>query len=44
VMSQLQLTPFSSVSVPSPAMVGWALGYVTVVLLAALRSFEKRPL
>jgi Cu-processing system permease protein len=44
VMSQLQLTPFSSVSVPSPAMVGWALGYITVVLLAALRNFEKRPL
>ena len=43
-MSQLQLTPFSSVSVPSAAMVVWAVGFIVVVLLIALRSFQRRAL
>jgi Cu-processing system permease protein len=45
VMSQLaQLTPFSSVSPPSAAMVVWAVSFVVVVLLIALRSFQRRAL
>jgi hypothetical protein len=43
-INQLQLTPFSSVSLPSPAMVVWAAGFVLVVLLAGLRSFQHRSL
>jgi ABC-2 type transport system permease protein len=43
-MSQLQLTPFSPASVPSPAMVGWAAGYAAVGLAVALRQFQRRPL
>jgi Cu-processing system permease protein len=43
-MNQLQITPFASLSVPSSAMVVWAIGFVAVVLLAALRSFQHRPL
>jgi Cu-processing system permease protein len=42
--AQMHLTPFSPASVPSPAMVGWALGWAVVVLLLALRGFAKRPL
>ena len=37
-------SPFSPVSVPSEAMVFWALGYVAVVLALGVRSFSKRPL
>jgi Cu-processing system permease protein len=44
IMTQLQLTPFSSVSVPSGAMVVWAIGFIVVVLLVALRSFQRRAL
>jgi ABC-type transport system involved in multi-copper enzyme maturation permease subunit len=44
IMSQLQLTPFSPASVPSPAMVGWAAGYVVVTLALALVQFQRRPL
>lgn len=44
IMSELQLTPFSPVSVASPAMVWWAVGYVLVVLAIALRSFSRRSL
>ena len=40
----LGITPFSPVSVPSPAMVAWAAGYVLVTLAFALRSFESRDL
>ncbi len=40
----LGITPFSPVSVPSPAMVGWALGYVLLTLAAALRLFRSRDL
>jgi Cu-processing system permease protein len=44
IMRDLQLTPFSAGSVPSPAMVWWAVGYVLVTLLIALRGFRRRPL
>jgi Cu-processing system permease protein len=40
----LGITPFSPLSVPSPAMVGWALGYVIVTLAAALRLFQTRDI
>jgi hypothetical protein len=40
----LNLTPFSPVSVPSPAMVAWAFAYVGITLLVALRLFAKRDL
>jgi Cu-processing system permease protein len=41
---ELQNTPFSLASVPSQAMVLWACGFVVVVLVAALRAFERRTL
>jgi ABC-type transport system involved in multi-copper enzyme maturation permease subunit len=40
----LGIGPFSPVSVPSPAMVAWAAGYVLVTLGVALRSFRTRDL
>jgi ABC-type transport system involved in multi-copper enzyme maturation permease subunit len=40
----LGMSPFSPASVPSPAMVLWAGGYVVVVLLVGLRSFASRDL
>lgn len=40
----LQMTPFSPASVPSAAMVYWALGFVVVVLLVAIRKFSTRTL
>lgn len=43
-MRELGATPFSPLSVPSAAMVGWAVGYIVVVLAAGVRSFEKRAL
>ena len=43
-MSQLNLTPFSPISVPSGAMVYWAEGYIVVLMVLALRGFAKRPL
>ena len=44
IMSQLGLTPFSPLSVPSPAMVAWAVAYVVLMLTVALRGFAKRAL
>jgi Cu-processing system permease protein len=44
VMRELNLSPFSPVSLPSAGMVWWTLGYGAVVLLVALRSFRKRML
>lgn len=38
------LTPFSIGSVPSNAMVVWAIAYTTVVLLVGIWSFNKRDL
>jgi ABC-type transport system involved in multi-copper enzyme maturation permease subunit len=43
-MRQLPITPFSSGSVPSPAMVAWAGGYVLLVLAFAVWSFSRRDL
>ena len=40
----LGMGPFSPHSVPSPAMVVWAGGYVVVTLAAALLSFRRRDL
>jgi len=43
-MRELQLSPFSPASVPTPAMVWWAAGYVAVTLLVALQQFRRRAL
>lgn len=40
----VQLGPFITASVPSPAMVAWAFGHVLLVLLVALRLFRTRDL
>ena len=40
----LSITPFSITSVPSPAMIAWALGYVGVLLIVAIRLFRTRDL
>ena len=44
ILRDLGATPFSPLSVPSPAMVWWAIGYVVVTLLIATRAFGRRPL
>jgi Cu-processing system permease protein len=44
VMRELHMGPFSPASVPSPAMVVWAVGYLLVALLLALHTFRRRPL
>jgi ABC-type transport system involved in multi-copper enzyme maturation permease subunit len=44
VARDVQIGPFLTASVPSPAMVVWALGYVVVALLVALRLFRARDL
>jgi hypothetical protein len=44
VARDLQIGPFPTASVPSPAMVAWALGYVLVALVVALRLFHTRDL
>lgn len=44
IMSQLGMTPFSPLSVPSNATVVWAAVYVAAALAFALRSFAKRAL
>jgi hypothetical protein len=40
----INLTPFSPASVPSPAMLAWAVGYLFMALIAAVRLFETRDL
>jgi ABC-2 type transport system permease protein len=40
----INLTPFSPASVPSPAMVGWAAGYLAATLAAAVLLFRARDL
>jgi Cu-processing system permease protein len=40
----LALTPFTSIYPPSSAMVVWAVGYTILMLLVALRQFERRAL
>jgi len=44
IMRELNATPFSPASVPSPAMVWWAAGYTVVAMLVAVRAFAKRGL
>jgi hypothetical protein len=44
IMRDLGDSPFSPVSVPSVAMVWWAVGYIVVVLTVGVRWFRKRPL
>lgn len=43
-MRDLAMTPFSPASVPSNAMVVWALGYTLLVLLLGVWSFRTRDL
>jgi len=43
-MAQVQVTPFSPVSVPSAAMVWWAAAFAIGVLAIAVRGFQKRAL
>lgn len=43
-MRDLQLTPFVSVSVPSAAMIVWAVAFVVAVLIIAVAWFRRRPL
>lgn len=43
-MRDINLTPFSPASVPSPAMVAWAAVYTVAVLAAAVRMFGRRNL
>jgi ABC-type transport system involved in multi-copper enzyme maturation permease subunit len=44
VARDLQIGPFVTASVPSPAMVVWAAGYILVALMVALRLFHTRDL
>lgn len=44
VLRDLGATPFSPVSVPSAAMVWWAVGYIVVTLALGVRWFRRRPL
>ena len=44
IMRELSVTPFSPVSVPSVAMIWWAVGYIVVALFLGLRAFRHRPL
>jgi ABC-type transport system involved in multi-copper enzyme maturation permease subunit len=43
-LRDVQVTPFSPLSHPSPAMVVWAVLYVAVALALAVYLFEKRDL
>lgn len=40
----LQFSPFSNVSTPSGAMVGYAVGYLLVALIVAIYHFHRRDL
>ena len=44
IMRELTVTPFSPVSVPSTAMVWWAIGYIVVAMAIGLRAFRHRAL
>ncbi len=44
IMRDLQMTPFSPASLPSPAMVWWAFGYTGLALVAGIQSFRRRAL
>jgi Cu-processing system permease protein len=40
----LQMTPFSTLSVPSALMVVYAIGYLLVALVLAVRTFQRRDI
>jgi Cu-processing system permease protein len=44
IMAQLAATPFSPASVPSPAMVWWAIGWSIAMVGLGVVSFRKRAL
>ena len=44
ILRELGGSPFSPVSVPSAAMVWWAVGYVLVALALGVRAFHRRAL
>jgi ABC-type transport system involved in multi-copper enzyme maturation permease subunit len=44
IMHGLPFGPFALGSVPTNAMIGWAVGFLVVLLLIALRWFQRRPL
>lgn len=44
IMRDLQMTPFSIGSLPSPAMVWWAVGYLGLALGLGIQAFRKRAL
>jgi ABC-type transport system involved in multi-copper enzyme maturation permease subunit len=44
IMRDLHLTPFSPASLPSMAMVWWAVGYALVALTLGVQAFRKRAL
>jgi Cu-processing system permease protein len=44
IMRDLQMTPFSSASVPSAMMIVWAVGFVAGALAIAVVQFRRRPL
>ncbi len=44
VMSQVQVSPFSSASVPSAPMVWWSVAFAAGALTLAIRLFQKRAL
>ena len=44
ILRELGASPFSPVSVPSAAMIYWALGYILVVLAIGVRWFNRRTL
>jgi hypothetical protein len=44
IMRDLHLTPFSPASLPSAAMVWWAVGFALVALLWGIQGFRRRAL
>lgn len=44
IMRELFLTPLSPASLPSPAMVWWAAGYIVVAIAIAVRGFNRRAI
>lgn len=44
IMRDLHLTPFSPASLPSAAMVWWAVGYALAALWLGVQGFRKRAL
>lgn len=44
ILRELGGSPFSPVSVPSAAMVWWAVGYILVALALGVRAFHRRAL